>query len=101
MRCHERRGDSSIAASLLKEEATRSSALRCVSGLPADDPEKPGSCLVPAQIAEARRVAGRLEFPPRDFTGGTFEKEIIGYFVDEYLRGARPTLRDLQSADQV
>ena len=84
--------DSSTAAALLKEEGHEVIGLTMrLWDSPADDPEKPGSCFVPAHVADARRVAEQIGIshhviPLQEI----FEKEIIGYFVDEYLRGRTP-----------
>jgi len=84
--------DSSTAAALLKEEGHEVIGLTMrLWDAPPDPPENPGSCLVPAPVAEARRVAAQIGIshyviPLQE----EFEKEIIGYFVDEYLRGRTP-----------
>ena len=84
--------NSSTAAALLKEEGHEVIGLTMrLWDSPADDPEKPGSCFVPAHVADARRVAEQIGIshhviPLQEI----FEKEIIGYFVDEYLRGRTP-----------
>ena len=84
--------DSSTAASLLKEEGHEVIGLTMrLWDYPADDPKKPGSCLVPAHVAEARRVADQIGISHHVISlEEPFEKEIISYFVDEYLRGRTP-----------
>ena len=84
--------DSSTAAALLKEEGHEVIGLTMLLwDSPADAQEKAGSCFVPAHVAEARRVAEQLGIPHHVIPlQESFEKEIIGYFVDEYLRGRTP-----------
>ena len=84
--------DSSTAAALLKEEGHEVIGLTMrLWDFPADAPEKPGSCFVPAHVEEARRVAEQIGIPHHVIPlQEIFEKEIIAYFVDEYLRGRTP-----------
>jgi tRNA-specific 2-thiouridylase len=84
--------DSSTAAALLKEEGHEIFGLTMLLwDFPGDAPGKAGSILAPVHVTEARRVAEHLGIPHQVIPlQEIFEKEIIGYFVDEYLRGRTP-----------
>lgn len=83
--------DSSIAASLLKEEGFEViGATMCLG--PMDQPHKgPGRCCSLADMESARRVALQLGIPFFVFyLREEFEKEVVEYFCSEYLRGKTP-----------
>jgi tRNA-specific 2-thiouridylase len=84
--------DSSTAAAVLREEGHEVIGLTMVLwDSPADVPEKAGLSLPPAHVAEAGRVAAQLGIPLHVISlQAPFEKEIIGCFVEEYLRGRTP-----------
>ncbi len=84
--------DSSVAAALLKEEGHEVIGLTMrLWDNPADGAGKSGSGLGSAHMAEARRVAVQIGISHHVVSlRELFEKEIIGYFVAEYLRGRTP-----------
>ena len=56
-----------------------------------DDPEDIGRCCSPEDIHDARRVADQIGIPHYVVNlRQAFEKEVVQYFVEEYLRGRTP-----------
>jgi tRNA-specific 2-thiouridylase len=84
--------DSSTVAALLKEEGHEVIGLTMrLWDSPADESGDPDHCLVPAHIQDARRVAEQIGIPHHVIPlQPLFEKEVITYFMDEYLRGQTP-----------
>jgi tRNA-specific 2-thiouridylase len=84
--------DSSTAAAILKEEGHEVFGLtmHLWDSLPGA-PGEAGSCPAPGHVAEARRVAEQLGISHQVIPlQEPFASEIVGYFVDEYLRGRTP-----------
>jgi tRNA-specific 2-thiouridylase len=83
--------DSSAAAALLKEQGHEIVGLTMLLWDSPPDPGKAAPFPTPAHVADARRVAERLGIPHRVVPlKEIFEKEIVGYFAEEYLRGRTP-----------
>jgi len=83
--------DSSTAVWLLKEEGYEViGATMCIGML--DQPQGgPARCCGLADIEDARRVALQLEIPFYVFhLREAFEKEVIQYFCEEYMKGRTP-----------
>ena len=83
--------DSSMAASLLKEEGFEViGATMCLGWM--DQPDRgPARCCSLADMESARRVALQIGIPFFVFhLSEEFEREIIEYFCSEYLKGRTP-----------
>jgi tRNA-uridine 2-sulfurtransferase len=84
--------DSSTAAALLKEEGYEVIGLTMrLWDPPGDTPDPGGHGFVPAHVEDARRVAEQIGIshhlvPLQE----VFEKDVITYFVEEYLKGRTP-----------
>ena len=84
--------DSSTAAALLKEDGYEVIGLTMHLWDPLEDGRGSfGRCCSPEDIQDARRVADQLGIPHYVVNlRKTFEREVVDYFVEEYLRGKTP-----------
>jgi tRNA-specific 2-thiouridylase len=83
--------DSSTAAWFLKEKGYEVIGATICIGMMDKTQEGPARCCGLADIEDARRVALQLEIPFYVFhLRGEFEKEVIQYFCEEYVRGRTP-----------
>jgi tRNA-specific 2-thiouridylase len=85
--------DSSVAAALLVEEGYEVIGMMMrLWSEPGCGPEAPANrCCTPDQVADARRVADRLEIPfyvidVKDY----FRRSIVQFFIDEHATGRTP-----------
>ena len=84
--------DSSLAAALLLEQGYDVVGVTMrLSDENRDAVPDDRSCCSLSSVDDARRVADVLAIPHyvMDFTA-SFERSVIGYFLDEYLRGRTP-----------
>lgn len=84
--------DSSVAAYLLKEQGYE--VIGATMQIWQDDEEfieKEGGCCSLSAVADARRVANKIGIPfyVMNFKDA-FKKNVIDYFVDEYMEGRTP-----------
>ena len=83
--------DSSVAAALLAERATTSSACRCSSTISAKAEHGYGSCCSLDDLHDAGRVARRLNIPHYIVNfEREFQRTVVANFVDEYVAGRTP-----------
>ena len=83
--------DSSTTAWLLKERGYEVMGATMCIGMLDRNQTGPARCCSVADIEDARRVALQLEIPFYVFDlREEFEKEIIQYFCDEYVKGRTP-----------
>jgi tRNA-specific 2-thiouridylase len=83
--------DSSTAAWLLKEKGYEVIGATMCIGMMDKAQEGPARCCGLADIEDARRVALQLEIPFYVFhLREEFEKEVIQYFCEEYVKGRTP-----------
>jgi len=84
--------DSSTAAAILKNDGYEVIGLTIhLWDQKLDDPEDIGRCCSPEDIHDARRVADQIGIPHYVVNlRQAFEKEVVQYFVEEYLRGRTP-----------
>lgn len=83
--------DSSTAAWLLKEEGYEVIGATMCIGRWGQTPGGPARCCGLADIEDARRVALQLEIPFYVIPlREEFEKEVVQYFCEEYLKGRTP-----------
>ncbi|MCC7517986.1 MAG: tRNA 2-thiouridine(34) synthase MnmA [Verrucomicrobiae bacterium] len=83
--------DSSVAAALLQRDGYEVLGVTLRLWPASEDDVREDRCCGPNALSDARRVAGRLGIPHRvlDETPA-FEREVLGYFVEEYRRGRTP-----------
>lgn len=84
--------DSSVAAYLLKEQGYDVIGVTMqIWQEDKDYTEREGGCCSLSAVEDARRVANKLDIPfyVLNFRD-SFKKEVIDYFVDEYLEGKTP-----------
>ncbi len=84
--------DSSVSAAILKDQGYEVIGLTMRLWDPTEEAgEKFGRCCSPEDARDARRVAEQLEIPHYVINfRQAFEKEVVDYFVREYLRGRTP-----------
>ncbi len=83
--------DSSTAAWLLKEKGYEVIGATMCIGMIDQPQEGPARCCGLADIEDARRVALQLEIPFYVFhLREEFEREVIQYFCEEYMKGRTP-----------
>ena len=83
--------DSSTAAWFLKEKGYEVIGATMCIGVRDTAQEGPARCCGLADIEDARRVALQLEIPFHVFhVREEFEKEVIQYFCEEYVKGRTP-----------
>jgi tRNA-specific 2-thiouridylase len=83
--------DSSVAAALLQREGWEVIGVTLRLWPASEDDVREDRCCGPNALSDARRVAGLLGIPHRvlDETP-VFEREVLGYFAEEYRRGRTP-----------
>ena len=84
--------DSSVAAYILKEEGYEVIGVT-LTQIPNDDiyEEAEGGCCSISSVFDAKKVAHDLGIPHYVMNfKGLFERKVIDYFVDEYLKGNTP-----------
>lgn len=85
--------DSSVAAALLVEQGYDVVGLMMrLWSEPGMGPDAPANrCCTPDQMADARRVAGRLNIPFYVIDSQTvFREKIVQFFIDEHVKGRTP-----------
>ncbi len=84
--------DSSLTAAILKDEGYEVIGLTMHLWDQTEDGQgKFGRCCSPEDILDARRVAEQIGIPHYVVNlRKAFEKEVVDYFADEYLRGRTP-----------
>lgn len=85
--------DSSVAAAILKEEGYEvyGATMQIWQTETEDELIREKSCCSLAAVDDARRVAHILDIPYYVFNmKDDFKKEVINYFVDEYIKGRTP-----------
>jgi len=83
--------DSSTAAALLKEEGYEVIGLTMHLWDAAPEEERFGRCCSPEDVHDARRVADQIGIPHYTINlKKAFEREVVDYFVAEYLKGRTP-----------
>ncbi len=85
--------DSSVAAAILKEEGYEvyGATMQIWQTETEDELIREKSCCSLTAVDDARRVANILDIPYYVFNmKDDFKKEVINYFVDEYIKGRTP-----------